>query len=69
VNAVKCTSGTSASLTQRCSSSSKTAFGYSIVCQASSEMLAIAVFTVAVMRAVTLNQAPWRSAVPTNAWP
>jgi hypothetical protein len=43
--------------------------GYSMGCHACVGMLVIAAVTVAVIRAVTENQVPWRRAVPTNAWP
>jgi hypothetical protein len=45
--------------------SSQIACGYSTAVHASSSMLAIAAFTLAVIRAVTENQARWRRAVPT----
>ncbi len=69
VNATKGTSATSASETHRCSASSQTAWGYLIGVQASSPMPAMAALAWGFIRTVTENQAPWRRAVATKAWP
>lgn len=60
VNAVYSTSAISASETHRPSSSSHTACGYLIGCQAVSSMAAMAACTEAVIRTVTEKRAPAR---------
>ena len=66
MKAVKATSATSSSETQRCSASSHTAFGIGV--HAFSSMVAMALVTAGVIRAVREKCAPaWRAAA-TTAW-
>ena len=68
VNAVKGTSATSAFEIHRPVTSSRIAFGYSIVSHPSSGIVAIAVFTAGSIRTVMDTSAPALIAVPMVAW-